>query len=108
MRGCSPAQHRTSVCALAERKYQRVQQLAGLSGGVHTLRHTFASYFLRAQPDLFLLAKILGHSQTRVTEQYSHLLADHLERGRNAVSLTPEVGPATAEARKRAGGLPWS
>lgn len=86
-----------------ERKYQRAQQAAGLSGGVHTLRHTFASHFLKAQPDLFLLGRILGHSQTRVTELYSHLLPGHLERGRNAVSFTPEVGSAAHAASVRWG-----
>jgi len=84
-----------------ENQFQRVQKLAGLKGGVHTLRHAFASHFLQSEPDLFLLAKILGHSHTRVTELYSHLLPDHLERGRNAVSITPEIGPAIAKAKKR-------
>ncbi|MBX3161881.1 MAG: site-specific integrase [Deltaproteobacteria bacterium] len=82
-----------------QKKFQLVQKAAGLKGGVHTLRHTFASHFLRAQPDMFLLAQILGHSQTRVTELYSHLLPDHLERGRNAVSIAPAIGPATLKAR---------
>jgi integrase len=84
-----------------ENTYQRVQRLASLSGGVHTLRHTYASHFLQAEPDLFLLAKILGHSHTRVTELYSHLLPNHLERGRNAVAFAPEVGPAIVKAKTR-------
>lgn len=62
---------------------------AGVDGGPHRLRHTFASLFLQAQPDLFLLAQVLGHSHTRVTELYSHLLPGHLARARNAVSLAP-------------------
>ena len=73
------------------RAFQLVQQQAALTGGVHTLRHTYASLFLQHVPDLFLLSKILGHSQTRVTELYSHLLPEHLARGRNAVVLTPAV-----------------
>jgi hypothetical protein len=42
-------------------------------------------------PDLFLLARVLGHSDTRVTKLYSHLLPEHLARARNAVRFAPPV-----------------
>ncbi len=71
--------------------YGRVRTAAGLVGGAHTLRHTFASHFLAAVPDMFLLAKILGHSHQRVTELYSHLLPEHLSRARNAVNIGPAL-----------------
>ena len=45
--------------------------------------------------------RILRHSDARVTEIYSHLLPNHLERGRNAVAFAPEVGPAIVKARQR-------
>ncbi len=61
----------------------------GLRGGPHTLRHTYATHFLRAVPDLYLLSQILGHSYERTTKLYAHLLPDHLERGRDAVVLGP-------------------
>jgi integrase len=64
---------------------------AKLQGGPHTLRHTFASIFLKNQPDLFLLSKVLGHSHQRVTEIYAHLLPDHLARARNAVNIGPPM-----------------
>lgn len=74
---------------------------ARLTGGVHTLRHTFASHFLAATRDMFLLAQILGHSHQRVTEIYSHLLPDHLARARNAVNVLPQTVAATvAEPEK--------
>lgn len=72
-----------------------------LRGGPHTLRHTFASHFLRAQPDLFLLAKVLGHSHERTTKTYAHLLPDHLARAKNVVSIGAGIGPAAIEARRR-------
>jgi integrase len=55
-----------------------------LKGGPHKARHTFASHFLRARPDLFLLGRVLGHSHSRVTELYGHLLPD-LAEARNVV-----------------------
>jgi integrase len=72
-----------------------------LKGGPHTLRHSFASHFLAGEPDMFLLAQVMGHSHTAVTALYSHLLPRHLERARNVVNISASVGPAAHEARKR-------
>lgn len=68
-------------------RYRRVRNAAGLTGGPHTTRHTYASHFLQAVPDLWELSAMLGHSHTRTTELYAHLLPDHHERARNAVNL---------------------
>jgi integrase len=62
---------------------------AGLTGGVHQTRHTFASMFLRRRPDLPLLGRILGQSTLRVTERYTHMLPGHLAEGRNVVLVAP-------------------
>jgi integrase len=70
-----------------QRAFDRAREAAGLIGGPHTARHTFATHFLYKTPDLYLLGKILGHSTAYVTELYSHLLPDHLERARNVVSF---------------------
>jgi integrase len=72
-----------------DREFQHVVEAAGLRGGPHTTRHTFASHFLQARPDLVLLAQVMGHSTTRVTELYAHFLPDHLEKARGAVQLSP-------------------
>lgn len=70
-----------------QNQFDRARKAAGLKGGPHTLRHTYASHFLAKQPDLYLLSQILGHSYQRTSALYAHLLPDHLERARNAVSL---------------------
>jgi hypothetical protein len=59
------------------------EQAPTFKGGPHKARHTFASHFLRARPDLFLLGRVLGRSHSRVTELYGHLLPDHLAEARN-------------------------
>ncbi len=69
--------------------FERARDAAKITGGPYTLRHTFASHFLKVRPDMFLLARILGHSDVAVTRIYSHLMPDHLERARNAVRLVP-------------------
>lgn len=78
-----------------QRAFDEARTLAKLRGGPHQLRHTFATHFLARVPDLFLLARILGHSDAAVTRLYAHLLPDHLARARNAVN----VAPPTPETR---------
>lgn len=68
-------------------QFNRARKAAGLTGGPHTLRHTYASHFLARNPDLYLLGRVLGHSHSRVTEIYSHLLPDALAAARDAVSF---------------------
>jgi hypothetical protein len=58
-----------------------------VTGGPHTLRHTFASHFLAKVPDLGLLAEILGHSEESVTRLYQHMLPERLARAPNVVSI---------------------
>ena len=82
--------------------FDRARKAAGLRGGPHTLRHSFAAAFLAGGGEMYLLSKILGHASIRITERtYAHLLPQHLERARNVVSVGAAVGPATMEARKR-------
>lgn len=55
----------------------------------HCTRHTYASHFLASVPDLGVLAEVMGHTQTRVTELYAHMLPERLARARGAVRLAP-------------------
>lgn len=70
-----------------QRAFDRARAAAGLKGGPHTCRHTYATHFLQGRPDIYLLARLLGHSDAHVTALYSHLLPDHLATARNVVSL---------------------
>lgn len=45
--------------------------------GLHTLRHTFASYLIMNNVDMRTVSEYLGHSTTHVTELYSHLCPKH-------------------------------
>lgn len=83
--------------------FNRARKAAQLTGGPHKLRHTFASHFLASTPDLYLLAQVMGHTHTRVTELYSSLLPEHLARARNAVSFSPAIGPAELAAKLKWG-----
>jgi integrase/recombinase XerD len=63
----------------------------------HALRHTFATRFLQAGGDIYILSKILGHASVTVTERvYAHLLKEDLvARSRGLDLKLPKVVPFT-------------
>ncbi|MHB8531711.1 MAG: tyrosine-type recombinase/integrase [Solirubrobacteraceae bacterium] len=67
-------------------RFDAVVSAAKLTGTPHTCRHSFASKFLDTDGSLFDLAAILGHSATRTTEIYAHLLPGHLQRARRVMN----------------------
>ncbi len=46
----------------------------------HDLRHTFASWYMMNGGDLYELAKILGHSNIKMTERYAKLAKTHIAK----------------------------
>lgn len=48
----------------------------------HSLRHTFASWLVQAGVSIYKVSKLLGHSDVKTTEIYSHLRIEDL---RNSV-----------------------
>jgi integrase/recombinase XerD len=47
-------------------------------GGVHTLRHSFATHFLEIGGGLFQLQKFLGHAHLKTTLKYAHLSEENI------------------------------
>lgn len=82
---------------------KELQTKAGLTGGIHTTRHCFASFFLEKGGSMHELAEILGHSHLRTTAIYSHLLPGHLEKSRNMVNIgpPPTMDPTLSKLPKR-------
>jgi len=46
----------------------------------HTLRHTFASWLVESDTNIYLVKELLGHSDLKLTERYSHIGENQLKQ----------------------------
>jgi integrase/recombinase XerD len=73
----------------AQRWYRTACALAGITkrGGIHTLRHCYATHLLEAGVDLHSLSQWLGHRHASTTMRYLHLASPEAPDGARRLPL---------------------
>jgi len=79
----------------AKTTYQEIWDAARIAKGVNVkayegLRHSFASQRVSRGVDIYLISKILGHTDIRTTERYSHTNLEALKQVMTIPGLAPE------------------
>ena len=82
-----PERHITE--SAVQRAFTEAVARAGLPdrGGIHSLRHSFATHLLEAGVDPLTLQRLLGHSSLRTTTTYLHVRQERLEHISSALDL---------------------
>lgn len=84
----------------AQRWYHRARKAAGITkgGGIHTLRHCYATHLLEAGVDLHSLSQWLGHNHVSTTTRYLHLARPDVPDGarRDPLKLLGALPSVTA------------
>ena len=71
--------------------YVQAAKKAGLKrkGGIHTLRHCFATHLLETGTDLRTIQILMGHNSIRTTVRYLQLTSKTLQGTKNPLDLLP-------------------
>jgi site-specific recombinase XerD len=85
--GLIPGRALTSDSAL--RIYHGARDRAGIrkGGGIHVLRHSFATHLIEAGVDVTIVQKLLGHSSIETTLRYVHVSMKLLGATRSPLDL---------------------
>jgi integrase len=70
----------------------------GIRGCIHSLKHTFASLLVQKTKNIYVVQRLLGHSDIRNTERYAYLRNDDLAE---AVKVLENNGTTTEPSKNR-------
>jgi len=77
--------------------FKKARTTAGVqrAGGIHQLRHAFATHLLEGGLDLITIKRLMGHTSMKTTSRYLHVTSHHVQGIRSPLDLLPrpEDGP---------------
>ncbi len=76
-----------------QKTYLRAKRAAGITkqGGLHALRHAYATHQLEAGMPVYQLQRLLGHQSLRTTLRYVHWLPHYQSDGGRGIDLLHDV-----------------
>lgn len=81
------------VCeGTAQAVYYEALRLSGVRrvGGIHVLRHCFATHLMEAGTDIYTIRRWMGHTSLVTTGRYMHVTAEHMAKVRSPVDMVFE------------------
>lgn len=83
-----------------------MQANIGITGSCHMLRHAMATHMLEGGADIRYIQQMLGHTNLRSTEIYTHVALRALQQIHAATHPAAFLDPAQAKQRKQAAADP--
>jgi integrase/recombinase XerD len=87
----SPDCHAPITVRTAQRVFADAKRRAGVVkfGGIHGLRHAFATHLLEAGTDIYMIQRLLGHRAIASTTRYIHVANSVLAATRSPLDVLP-------------------
>jgi site-specific recombinase XerD len=95
--------HGPACTATGQYAYKVAKKRAGITkeGGIHILRHSFATHMVEGGVNLAVVQRLLGHADLHTTARYLHLSKRGLDNWKSPLDLiVPSIPPGMEGAPK--------